>query len=209
MLLKWIVCDVGKDKQTAFSVAQQQWTAIKAAPGFITQLGGWVSESGNACILGLWKNHDSYKHFMEEIHDTVTVSNKQAVTYSKISTTLFDQQFIMPGSADSLQSAARHADFIRVADCTVKPELINTFINKQSSIWKPGMQKAKGMLGGAFWKSVKSPNNFLVSTFWNSKKHNSSYEANILPLLRKQAQALEEINQLTGYTITVEPSWTI
>lgn len=209
MLLKWITCSVEQNSKTDFSNAQKQWRSIGSAPGFIAQLGGWDNASGNACILGLWKDYNSYTNFMDTIHDTITEENFQEATYTGITTTLFDKLLEMPGSAGSLPLALKNSAFIRVADCIVKSGHENIFIEKQSTIWNPGMQEAEGMLGGAVWKSSENNHRFLVSTFWDSIKAHSNYTANKLPQLRVKAEPEKNLNQLTGFGIPKETNWTV
>lgn len=85
MFLKHIICQVGSNQKTAFSIAQTKWSVIKNLPGFIAQFGGWSKRSPNkAIIFSLWKSKTDYDFFMEKVHDTVFENNGQTNTYNTI-----------------------------------------------------------------------------------------------------------------------------
>ena len=85
MYLKWIVCDVKKDKIREFSVAQQKWDRSTVAEGFIAQLGGWcINNKTEACILSIWEHKHHQKKFMKDLHDQIFENNKQLETYNSI-----------------------------------------------------------------------------------------------------------------------------
>jgi hypothetical protein len=40
--------------------------------GFMGQIGGLdLKHRSNVCIMGLWENSESYKHFIDHIHDEI------------------------------------------------------------------------------------------------------------------------------------------
>ena len=85
MYLKWIVCDVKKDKIHEFSVAQQKWDQVAVAEGFIVQFGGWnVKNKLEACILSVWNHKYDLDNFMKDLHDQIFENNNQLETYNSI-----------------------------------------------------------------------------------------------------------------------------
>ena len=85
MYLKWIVCDVKKDKIREFSVAQQKWDRSTVAEGFIAQFGGWnINNKTEACILSIWEHKNHQEKFMNDLHDQIFENNKQLETYNSI-----------------------------------------------------------------------------------------------------------------------------
>ncbi len=87
MLMKWIVCEVSPDQQAAFSEAQQAWSALSGAPGFLGQLGGW-DQAGRACVVGFWQDAAHYRRFMATLHDPIVDASGQANTITSCSVRL-------------------------------------------------------------------------------------------------------------------------
>src|SRR5712691_10980953 len=72
MLLKWIICSIPQELQSAFSEAQKQWIALKGLQGFLGQVGGWNSKHPlQAGVLSCWQDEASYQNFMHHIHDDI------------------------------------------------------------------------------------------------------------------------------------------
>lgn len=209
MLLKWIICTVPDEKQNEFSAAQCKWTVIKTASGFIAQFGGWDSRSGVACILALWQNQAAYENFMTRIHDSVFTSTGQSMTCTSVSTTLFNCQLEIDGNAESVQAAVENVQFVRIADCVLTPDCVDSFCIKQTKVWNPAMKQSNGMLGGAFGKAMNEPHRYIVSTLWSSKEAHSRYVAEELLRLRQSANPEEDLQQIVGYEFALEPSWTV
>lgn len=87
MLVKWIVCEVPPEKRAAFSEAQQAWSALSGAPGFLGQLGGW-DQAGRACVVGFWQDREHHRRFMATLHDPIADHSGQASTYASCSVAL-------------------------------------------------------------------------------------------------------------------------
>ncbi len=140
MLIKWIVCKVKPEDHTRFSKAQEAWGELSGAEGFIAQFGGWdLKNNGDACILGLWRDKESYDKFMNSVHDKVFEGNAQENTYESISVSLFDAVLDMPGLHENLVASLSEGRYLRVADCNVKPDHINHFVTVQRELWIPAM----------------------------------------------------------------------
>jgi len=110
MIIKLIQCAVYKDKTSQFSTGQKAWNALSNAPGFITQVGGWVdvtndynNENPLAVILAFWESIDAYHNFMENIHDNIFTENKQVTTYdsSRSSVTLWSDTKVSDHSSEN------------------------------------------------------------------------------------------------------------
>lgn len=85
MYLKYIICDVKKDKINEFSLAQEQWSQSAVAEGFVAQLGGWnTNNQKEACILSFWEHPKYLENFMANFHDQISENNQQKETYNSI-----------------------------------------------------------------------------------------------------------------------------
>ncbi|PCJ52892.1 MAG: hypothetical protein COA70_10830 [Planctomycetota bacterium] len=211
MLLKWIVCQVAKQDHDAFAVSQEAWKGMANEPGFLGQCGGW-KDAKTACILGLWENAEAQHKFLTEgSHDSILSGSQQGEVLKSWTTTLLEQRFPMPGQFPDLQSAldsAPEAAFLRVADCWVPPEQKGAFLKAQESTWLPAMQKANGMLGGAFCSD--DVGRFMVVTLWQSEKHHQRYAEEDLPKLLKRISEKEAVpHRLKGYAFPLQRSWTV
>lgn len=210
MFLKWIVCDVPTRRRAAFSEAQLEWQAVHCATGLVAQLGGWFpgAKDDKACILGLWQDARTYNRFFEFLHDAVTDVNLQAETYSAAQTRNF-QQLLDMGGSHGLARAARHAGFLRVADCQVAPGHRNAFIAKQMNIWRPAMASQPGMMGGAFAVACDDPLRFLVVSLWSDARKHDRYTEERVPALRKRAAVDDDLEELAGYHMRLVRGWTV
>lgn len=214
MLLKRIVCQVASDSRDAFSNAQAHWRQLKDIEGFRGQFGGWnagdVSESCEwACIVGLWQDSDSYQNFMSEFHDTVVEASGQAQTYVHATTALFEVQSDISGLHPDLCSAMGRSEFLRVADCSLRPGREAHFRQVQSDIWNPAMVATGGMAAGAFSRSLRDDDRFLVTTLWESEQSHAIYLRDAFAGLRSRAAVEDDVATLHGHGVVLEPSWRV
>ncbi|MFE7064712.1 YdbC family protein [Sutcliffiella sp. NPDC057660] len=105
LLVKYIKCEVEEEKKSAFSKAQEEWDHLAEVEGFLGQFGGW-SGSGEAVIFGFWESREAYQYFMEHVHDTIFLENKQGKTYRSITVTLYEGEVYKQGWIDNIGSAA-------------------------------------------------------------------------------------------------------
>jgi len=200
MLIKWIVCDVPAAKRAAFSAAQEAWSALAGAPGFVGQFGGWDQE-GRACIAGLWESRAAYAHFMAEIHDTITDRNAQADTYTAARVALFDAVMDvgapLPGAGGGL---------LRVADCRVSAGREAHFEEAQRSVWNPGMGGAPGMNGGVFARVCQR---YLVLSRWEDAAVHDLYRVEIFPALHRRSGVTNDLEGIAGHLVDLEPVWAV
>ena len=180
-------------------------------PGFLGQCGGW-KDPKTACILGLWSDAEAQgKFLLEGRHDSILSESQQGEVLKSWTTTLLEQHSPMPGQFQDLQTAlgsAPKSAFLRIADCWVPPELKDSFLEAQASTWLPAMQKAKGMLGGAFCSD--GVGRFLVATLWQSEKHHLRYADDDLPRLIERANQKDAVpHRLNGYSFPLHQSWTV
>ena len=214
MLLKWIVCQVAPESLGAFSQAQAQWRRLETVDGFRGQFGGWDTRntSGSrhvACILGLWRDSDSYRDFMSNVHDPVVDASGQAATYTSATTALFDVQINIDGSQSDLRTAIADSRFLRVADCRLRPGREPHFRQVQADVWNPGMAAAGGLLAGALSQSIRDERRFLVTTLWQSEQSHAAYVRDRLPQLRERAAVESDVAELNGHMVVLEPSWRV
>jgi heme-degrading monooxygenase HmoA len=214
VLLKWIVCEVANESRTAFSAAQSQWDQLRGVDGFSGQVGGWDARESaeslrSACIVGLWRDSDAYRNFMSNVHDPLVEASGQAATYASATTALFDVQFDIPGSLPDLSAAMNRCEFLRVADCRLLPGREDHFRQVQSDIWNPGMAAADGMAAGAFSRSRRDGNRFLVTTLWESEAAHAAYVRGAFPRLRERAEVESDVANLLGHRVVLEPDWRV
>ncbi|MDN4593666.1 YdbC family protein [Polycladomyces subterraneus] len=209
MLIKWIVCNVPEEKREAFSLAQQQWSALRDVPGFVAQFGGWNAVNpAEACIVGLWKDRDSYTAFMEKIHDEIYISRGQQETFDRIAVTVMEMMLPVGHLEGLLSGGWMKAELIRIADCWVLPGREAHFLQMQQEVWNPAMEQTDGMLGGVFAGDM-SARRFLTITWWKSAELHRAYVKNHVANLREQADLDLDIERIVGYEVRCEPSWRV
>lgn len=210
MFIKWIVCEVGGDQKQAFSKAQQKWSKMAAAKGFLCQTGGWdVDNSNLACIIAYWESEADLDLFMTSLHDEIFYENKQKNTYKSININYFKTKLEMQGEASSLKNVFLKSHFLRIADCLVKHDKTMHFEKVQKEIWMPGMKKSAGMLGGFFSEEANTKRRYLVSTFWNNEENHATYVKSRLPVFQKLADIKSDLEDITGRKIILVDSWKV
>ena len=201
MIIKWIVCEVTAEQRAAFSEAQAGWSALSGVSGFLGQLGGW-DQDGRACIAGLWRDREAYRHFMTAVHDDITDGNAQEGTYTASRVALFDSVMAIQAGLSGAEGG-----LLRVADCRVLAGREEHFIQVQREVWNPGMGGAPGMAGGAFARGEGS--RYLVLSRWADHAAHASYRAERFPELRSRAGAGQDLDAITGYRVALEPAWEV
>ncbi len=211
MFWKWIVCDVPHRSKRVFATAQEEWRAIRCATGLHGQCGGWYpgGRVDKACILGAWADPGSYERFMGFLHDAVTDESDQTDTYTAATVRTYTQLLRLRGEAPDFPSALERASFLRVAECQVAPSRRNHFLFQQMQLWEPAMYAAPGMLGGGFAVRVDDPLCFLVVSLWSEPAKHDRYALETVPELRKRADVEDDVEELTGYHLLLEPAWKV
>jgi heme-degrading monooxygenase HmoA len=210
MYVKWIVCNVEKGLEEAFSKAQELWIETQNAPGFIGQVGGWDLKSKNtACIISFWEEEGALKLFMKNMHDKIFSDNKQSDYYTDINVDYFNSLLKMEGRLNSFKDVFSEAQLLRIADCKVHAQRTDHFENVQRNIWLPGMKKAKGMLGGRFSKAEDETSRYLVSSFWDSIGHHTNYVEKALPEYKIKADINKDIDSIMGWQVSLVDSWRV
>lgn len=210
MIVKWIVCDVENDQKSAFSKAQEQWSEIAGAKGFLAQTGGWeVDHQNTACIIAFWESAGDLDYFMRNLHNKIFQDSHQGATYRSIDIGHFNVKMTMPGSARSLTDVARDGRLLRIADCTVRNDKTSHFEKVQHDIWLPAMRDSSGMLGGVFSLNTVRDNHYLVSSFWESEDDHSNYVASKLPVLQQKADIKNDLLDITGKKVRLLDAWSV
>ena len=210
MIVKWITCEVPDEKREQFSAAQEKWTKLKEAPGFIGQVGGWDSiYPEKAYIIAFWEDEHSITEFMNELHDSLIAESGQNNTYEKLKTNYFNSQTLLEGEAESITDAIENSYFLRVADCIVRSDGTRHFEDVQTSVWLPGFKKADGMQSGMFSKGQGDQNRYHLSVFWDYKTSNKTFEEKELLSLRKIAAVNEDILSLDLTLVDLEETWKV
>lgn len=184
--------------------------ATSEVPGFIGQIGGWDErDQTSACILSLWKDQESYIHFMHELHDQIEKDSKQSSAYNLRVVDFFNPIDSFSGTSLNMHDLLTSCKHLRVADCTVKSQRIEHFREAQTSVWIPAMTKAEGMLGGHFSHDHHNDSRFMVSTLWNSSFIHDKYRTEQLPALKTKANVVNDLEEITGWSVMLEPSWLV
>lgn len=217
MITKYIRCEVPAANKAEFSKGQRLWQETAYSEGFRSQLGGWdfskgmsakdKATSSKAMILAHWQDMESVKSFMKLAHDPIADKTNQANTYSALSVSYLSAVMDIPASNQDNPNRAE-SGFIRIVDCYVAPDKADAFIQEQKTLWNPGMQQAKGMLGGELCQFIDEENRFLVISYWQSESHHHDYTSHHFPLLKQQA-ATDIIQTISGHNIQTESSWKI
>ena len=210
MLLKWIRCTVPARSREAFSRAQTGWSALRGVAGFRGQVGGWsVADPATACVLGLWRDRETYGSFMRDVHDRVADGSGQGRTYESISVVLCEVLLEMPGDRPRIDEAVAPAGFLRTADCRVRPGRSASFLATQRSVWLPGMKAAGGMLAGSFAAIDGSDRRYLVATLWADEAAHARYVQRDLEALRARAVVDADVEEIAGTFVELDPGWTV
>lgn len=211
---KWMLCTVPGEQRERFSTAQAQWQDLAACPGLIAQFGGWdLAHEGPeelACVLALWQDAWAYQEFMNTAHDQIVAQNDQAQTYAQLQVRFWHDR--LQFGPQSLQSSLAKAQMLRVADCLVTPSRQSHFEQVQAEVWAPGMAAA-GMLSGQFWQETRrrSPadNAYLVTSLWPDEATHSAYLHEAFPDLSARAQPQQDLEQIRGHRVALEPAWSV
>ncbi|MDF1660550.1 MAG: DUF4937 domain-containing protein [Planctomycetota bacterium] len=204
MLLKWILCDCLSSQKNGFSEAQQQWAKLALAPGFLGQFGGWDKEQ--AGVLGFWQDLSSYQHFMEKIHDEITDGNRQEQSYQSISVTLLEP--VQPIGGSFQLTKLEGQALLRVARCELIEGRLDSFKERQETLWNPGMAQCEGFLGGR-WGITKAEKLAFVFTLWKNEAAHGDYQREVFPALKARACTEMDIASIQGYKVLCEPSWLV
>ncbi len=211
VILKDFRCRVMDGRMDLFSAEQERWSALRTEPGFVGQCGGVDrADKSMVQIFGMWDDLDAYRMFMGGAHDRIFDGGKQGACYTDAESVVYERLLEMPGVADDLAGALKHdAAMIRIARCLVKPDRVDHFIEMQRTVWQPGMERAAGMLGGNFWRSVDDEHRFIVTTAWASVEDHERYRDERLAELRALARPEKDLEAIEGEQVMLAPAWTV
>jgi heme-degrading monooxygenase HmoA len=207
MIGKWIACRTAPETREAFAAGQLAWNVVAGQPGFRGQCGGFAGD--DAFVLALWETDPAYRAFMDDVHDGIAAASGQANTYSSIEVDLLDRVLDMPGREVGVPTALPDASFLRVADCVVRNGRRGRFLDVQRSVWRPGMQGARGMLAGAVWSVRGRTDRLLVTTLWEDEAAHDVYRRDVLPDLRRRARPDDDLLDFVGHALPLVPGWTV
>lgn len=208
MLAKSIRCQVPAASRGGFDQAQRAWSAIAGCAGLVGQLGGWAEGTRDALVLGLWRDADALRAFMEHHHDPLFFAHRQDRWYSACQVRTLELLFSMPGLLPGLEPALERATVLRTALCHVRPEAAAAFEDDQARRWRPEMAQAPGMLGGGFFREPGQPV-YLVATLWSDLEAHAAYVRQRLPALRAASPHAGQMTALEGACVPLEPAWRV
>jgi hypothetical protein len=200
-LIKWIRCRVAHREN--FSRGQQAWAELRGLPGFLGQGGGWSRyEPGLAHVFACWADRPSYEAFMAGTHDRIAPA--QADTYREIVVRLFEHRMDI---GERVASHIESASLARLAHCHVRATRQAHFLQAQAEVWNPAMTHAAGMRGGVF--AQRGESEFLVLSLWRSALDHQRYLSEHFPDLRRRSGAADDLDEITGDLVDLEPAWTV
>jgi hypothetical protein len=201
MLVKWITCAVVD--RPGFDRGQRRWEVLRAVPGFVGQIGGWsVRDPATAHVFAFWTSRTDHERFLAGPHDGLAAA--QAGTYARIQVRLFDHRLAI---REPFRPEFSQASQLRVAHCLVHPQRVEHFTDAQIKVWNPGMGSAPGMLGGVFAQAAEAE--FLVLSMWISAAAHEAYRNERFAELRRRAGAAEDLAEVAGDLVEVEPAWSV
>jgi hypothetical protein len=200
VLVKWITCRASD--RAAFHHGQVAWARLQGTAGFLGQCGGWGRADGAAHVFACWADVPAYRAFMAHIHDELAAAGSG--TYESIEVRLLERRLTIAAqpAADPLRGGVA-----RLAHCHVRTSRRDHFVQAQAEVWNPGMAAAPGMLGGLF--AERADAEFLVLTSWRSDADHDLYRRERFAALRDQAGAPDDLEQISGDLIDLEPEWTV
>ncbi|MFF3394521.1 YdbC family protein [Streptomyces sp. NPDC002669] len=201
MLVKWIRCTV-VDRR-GFERGQRKWAELLGEPGFRGQGGGWSRERPDvAHVFAFWENRVFYDSFMARAHDDLAAA--QSGTYSGIQVKLFEYRFDVK---TGFEPRFTDADVVRVAHSKVREDRVEHFALMQERVWNPAMAGSPGMLRGVFGEAPG--HEFLVLSMWQSSAERGKYRAGSIERLSQRARIEDDVAELAGDVVQLEPSWTV
>ncbi|MER5500640.1 MULTISPECIES: YdbC family protein [unclassified Streptomyces] len=201
MLVKWIRCTV-VDRR-GFERGQRKWAELLGEPGFRGQGGGWSRERPDvAHVFAFWENRVFYDSFMARAHDDLAAA--QSGTYSGIQVKLFEYRFDVK---TGFEPRFTDADVVRVAHSKVREDRVEHFALMQERVWNPAMAGSPGMLRGVFGEAPG--HEFLVLSMWQSSAERGKYRAGSIERLSQRARIEDDVTELAGDVVQLEPSWTV
>lgn len=210
MLIKVITCKVNEERKEDFFEEQKIWKALSPLNGFLGQVGGWSKEDPyTACIFGFWENQEAYHYFMDKAHDEILLHSNQSSTYTSIDVSLFEESITIPGLEKRITHVLERGKYVRVARALVKPGHGDHFIDRQKTIWTPGMSTAEGLLGGTFAISRKRMRDFLVFTCWENERFHQVYMEKHFPEFVTAAKTQTDVQEIKGEELVLEEAWRV
>ncbi|MGI9283060.1 MAG: DUF4937 domain-containing protein [Endozoicomonas sp.] len=209
MILKVIRCTPFPDMKEAFSLKQQQWSAISECSGLVGQFGGWELDGQDAFILAVWEGMSSVKEFMNNSHDPIADRINQQTTYSKCEVEYFTTVSNIPAFDPAYTCSITDFGFLRVADCYLRSHGEAQFLKDQENTWNPAMSYCRGMLGGYIAKSHEVENRYLVISFWDSEVAHQRYMEGLFPEIRKKIELDSYSQRLKGYQVSINTDWNV
>ncbi|MFB6815103.1 YdbC family protein [Streptomyces sp. NPDC056347] len=201
MLVKWIRCTV-VDRR-GFERGQRKWAGLLGEPGFRGQGGGWSRRHPDvAHVFSFWDNRVFYDSFMARAHDALAA--EQSGTYSTAQVKLFQHRFDVK---TGFEPRFTDADVVRVAHSRVREDRVDHFALMQERVWNPAMAGSPGMLRGVFGEAPGQE--FLVLSMWQSSAERGKYRAGSVERLTQRAQTEDDVLELAGDVVQLEPSWTV
>ncbi|MFC4078268.1 YdbC family protein [Salinithrix halophila] len=210
MLVKWILCDVRREKRTLFSRAQTSWNALRYIEGFLGQVGGWnVNRPWEACVMGFWKDSQSFQRFMIDFHDRIFEGSAQAETYDSIRIALSLKVEEMKGEEKNLYTALRQGEFLRVSDMATRVGGDLNVAKEQREVWNPALSNAQGMLRGIFSRELEHRERYLVTSIWQDESSLQGFHDQQIPRLRERLDYRRDLEQFVSRTVRLNSRWRV
>ncbi len=139
---------------------------------------------------------------MIETHDRIALA--QTGTYREIVVRLFEHRLDI---GERFPTHIAGASLVRLAHCQVRVTRQAHFLRAQAQVWNPAMTGSAGMRGGVF--AQRGEAEFLVLSLWRSALDHERYLSERFPDLRRRSGAADDLDNITGDLVDIEPAWTL
>jgi len=202
MLVKWIVATVPAPQRRAFHDAQALWRPLAHCEGFEGQVGGWDTD-GRGCIVGLWRDAESYAMFMAHSHDAILAADVGPPPFQSLDITTSRAIVRFSGTLPSPVEAVSEARWMRMSDCRIDPSAAVPFVARALRERTVGLRGLEGYLAGSL--SVTDADRFFELTTWSTP----DVAAGPLPQVRSARAPDAPVLALRAHRVALESEWTI
>ncbi|ODN43604.1 DUF4937 domain-containing protein [Piscirickettsia litoralis] len=207
MLVQWICGEVLDNQRDAFAKQQSDWQKeLNVAPGFVAQAGGWdCHNEDEVSVLDFWQDRDAFEAFNQRPHLELCGTDADN-SCRLLSLSVFELSLMINGECDDFFTAISKCEVMRVAECTVKEDCVEHFLDAQRNIWAPGLKDAHALCA-AVMHNINNPRHHFVVSLWKDQKEHKNYTLRSLPVLRSQSEILKDVDFLWGKLVNFSPDW--
>ena len=202
MWMKWIVATVPHSQRAAFSDSQDIWRVTAHCEGFLGQVGGWNTD-GRACIVGLWRDAETYGRFMDHVHDPILRASSGPPAFTELDITTGGVLLQVGGGGGPVTERLKRARWLRVRDCTLHDDAKEAQMAHVLRERVPRLRETEG-LEAALWSLVGAHRQQEL-TLWSE----ADAPAGPLPQVRRAARPDAPLAALQAHRVALVPAWRV